>query len=74
MISSCDGSEEQAAMSDAKKISKAMRVLGAIAIISTRIREGRRNQSRVERARCIDVILVALFETASAAIAVGQSP
>jgi hypothetical protein len=39
MISSCDGSEEQAAMSHAKKISKAMRVLCAIAIISTYLKK-----------------------------------
>jgi hypothetical protein len=39
MVSSCDGSGEQPAMSDAKKISKAMRVLCAIAIISTCLRK-----------------------------------
>jgi hypothetical protein len=39
MISSCDGSGEQPAMSDAKKISKVMRVLCAIAIISTYLRK-----------------------------------
>src|SRR5262245_7164841 len=58
MISNCDGSGEQPAMSDAKKISKAMRVPCAIAAIVSAHSRKPPQPGRVGRARCTDVILV----------------